>query len=90
MRQITFQEAIREAMSQEMRKNELVYIMGEDIGVYGGAFGVTNGMIEEFGKERVRDTPISEIAFSGAAVGSSINGHAAIVEIQFSDFCGND
>lgn len=86
MRKISFQAAIRESMSQEMRDNELVYIMGEDIGVYGGAFGVTNGMVEEFGKERVRDTPISEIAFTGAAVGSAITGMRPIVEIQFSDF----
>lgn len=86
MREITFQEAIRESMSQEMRENELVYLMGEDIGVYGGAFGVTNGMIGEFGKERIRDTPISEIGFTGAAVGSAITGMRPIVEIQFSDF----
>ncbi len=86
MREITFQQAIRESMSQEMRENELVYLMGEDIGVYGGAFGVTNGMIGEFGKERIRDTPISEIGFTGAAVGSAITGMRPIVEIQFSDF----
>lgn len=86
MREITYQEAIRESMSQEMRENELVFIMGEDIGVYGGAFGVTNGMLEEFGKERVRDTPISEVAFTGAAVGAALTGMRPIVELQFSDF----
>ncbi|MBM7715889.1 alpha-ketoacid dehydrogenase subunit beta [Siminovitchia sp. FSL H7-0308] len=86
MREITYSEAIREAMSQEMRKNPDVFIMGEDIGIYGGAFGVTNGMVEEFGKERVRNTPISEAAISGCAVGAAMTGMRPILEIQFSDF----
>ncbi|MED1443355.1 alpha-ketoacid dehydrogenase subunit beta [Aeribacillus composti] len=86
MREITYLEAVREAMSQEMRKNEDVYILGEDIGVYGGAFGVTRGMIEEFGPERVRNTPISEAAIAGAAVGSALTGMRPILELQFSDF----
>ncbi|RNB70642.1 alpha-ketoacid dehydrogenase subunit beta [Brevibacillus centrosporus] len=73
-------------MSQEMRVNQDVFIMGEDIGVYGGAFGVTRGMIEEFGKERVRNTPISEAAIAGAAVGAAMTGMRPIVELQFSDF----
>ncbi|GHH98930.1 alpha-ketoacid dehydrogenase subunit beta [Neobacillus kokaensis] len=86
MREITYSEAIREAMSQEMRNNQDVFIMGEDIGVYGGAFGLTNGMIEEFGPERVRITPISEAAISGCAVGAAMTGMRPILEIQFSDF----
>jgi Pyruvate/2-oxoglutarate dehydrogenase complex, dehydrogenase (E1) component, eukaryotic type, beta subunit len=86
MREITYLEAVREAMSQEMRKNEDIYILGEDIGVYGGAFGVTRGMIEEFGPERVRNTPISEAAIAGAAVGSALTGMRPILELQFSDF----
>lgn len=86
MREITYLEAVREAMSQEMRQNEDVFILGEDIGVYGGAFGVTRGMIEEFGPERVRNTPISEAAITGAAVGSALTGMRPILEIQFSDF----
>lgn len=86
MREITFLEAVREAMSIEMRKNNDVFIFGEDIGVYGGAFGVTRGMIEEFGPERVRNTPISEAAISGTAVGAALTGLRPIVEIQFSDF----
>lgn len=86
MREITYSEAIREAMSQEMRKNPDVFIMGEDIGIYGGAFGVTNGMVEEFGEERVRNTPISEAAISGCAVGAAMTGMRPILEIQFSDF----
>ncbi|UYZ12260.1 alpha-ketoacid dehydrogenase subunit beta [Brevibacillus sp. WF146] len=86
MREITYLEAVREAMSKEMRINPDVFIMGEDIGVYGGAFGVTRGMIEEFGPERVRNTPISEAAIAGAAVGAAMTGMRPIVEIQFSDF----
>ncbi len=86
MREITYLEAVREAMSQEMRNNSDVFILGEDIGVYGGAFGVTRGMIEEFGPERVRNTPISEAAISGAAVGAALTGLRPILEIQFSDF----
>ncbi len=85
-REITYLEAVREAMSQEMRVNEDVFILGEDIGVYGGAFGVTRGMIEEFGPERVRNTPISEAAIAGAAVGSALTGMRPILELQFSDF----
>lgn len=86
MREITYAEAVREAMSEQMRENEDVFIMGEDIGVYGGAFGVTRGMIEEFGEDRVRNTPISEAAISGAAVGSAMTGMRPIFELQFSDF----
>jgi pyruvate dehydrogenase E1 component beta subunit len=86
MREITYLEAVREAMSQEMRINEDVFIMGEDIGVYGGAFGVTRGMIEEFGPERVRNTPISEAAIAGGAVGAALTGMRPILELQFSDF----
>lgn len=86
MREITYLEAVREAMSQEMHDNDDVFIMGEDIGVYGGAFGVTRGMIEEFGPERVRNTPISESGITGAGVGSALTGMRPIVELQFSDF----
>ncbi|MEK3857244.1 alpha-ketoacid dehydrogenase subunit beta [Cytobacillus sp. FSL H8-0458] len=86
VREITYLEAVREAMSQEMRQNDDVFILGEDIGVYGGAFGVTRGMIEEFGPERVRNTPISEAAIAGAAVGSALTGMRPILELQFSDF----
>jgi len=86
MREITYAEAVREAMSQEMRKDPNVFLMGEDIGVYGGAFGVSVGMLDEFGPERVRDTPISEAAIMGAAVGAAMTGMRPIAEIQFSDF----
>ncbi|MDN9008885.1 alpha-ketoacid dehydrogenase subunit beta [Brevibacillus laterosporus] len=86
MREITYLEAVREAMSQEMRVNPDVFLMGEDIGVYGGAFGVSRGMIEEFGPERIRNTPISEAAIAGAAVGAAMTGMRPIMELQFSDF----
>lgn len=85
-REITYREAVREAMCEEMRRDENVYFMGEDIGVYCGAFGVSKGMIQEFGEERVRETPISETAFVGAGVGSAITGMRPIVELMFSDF----
>ena len=86
VRELTYLEAVREAMSQEMRANEDVFILGEDIGVYGGAFGVTRGMIEEFGPERIRNTPISEAAISGTAIGAALTGMRPILELQFSDF----
>jgi pyruvate/2-oxoglutarate/acetoin dehydrogenase E1 component len=86
MREITYTEAVREALSEAMREDSNVFIMGEDIGVYGGAFGVTRGMIEEFGPERIRHTPISESAIAGAAVGAAITGMRPVFELQFSDF----
>jgi pyruvate dehydrogenase E1 component beta subunit len=86
MREITYAEAVREAMSEEMRRDGNVFFMGEDIGVYDGAFGVSKGMIQEFGEERVRETPISETAFVGAGVGAAMVGMRPIVELMFSDF----
>ena len=70
MREITYAEAVREAMSEAMREDQDIFMLGEDIGVYGGAFGVSRGMVEEFGEERVRSTPISESVIAGEAVGS--------------------
>jgi acetoin:2,6-dichlorophenolindophenol oxidoreductase subunit beta len=86
MPEITYAQAIRDAMVEEMRRDRRVFLLGEDIGTYGGAFGVTRGMIEEFGPERVRDTPISEAAITGAAVGAAMTGLRPIVEIMFADF----
>jgi pyruvate dehydrogenase E1 component beta subunit len=86
MREISYADAIREAMSEEMRKDKRIIFFGEDVGVYGGAFGVSRGMVEEFGEERVRDTPISELGFTGCAVGAAMTGLIPIVEIMFSDF----
>ncbi len=86
MREITYAEAINEAMSEEMRRDENVIFLGEDIGVYGGAFGVSRGMLEEFGEERVLDTPITELAIVGAAAGAAMTGLRPVAELMFSDF----
>lgn len=86
MRELTYLEAIREAMQQKMREDDDVYLIGEDIAQYGGAFGVTVGMVEEFGRERIRNTPISEAAIIGVATGSAVTGMRPIAEIMFSDF----
>ena len=85
-RELTYLEAVREALTQEMRRDPAVFLLGEDIGVYGGAFGVTGGMLEEFGPERVRDTPISEAAIAGAATGAALMGMRPVMEIMFMDF----
>ena len=86
MREITYAEAVREALSEAMREDDNVFVRGEYIGIYGGAFGVTRGMIEEFGPERIRHTPIAESAIAGAAVGAAITGMRPVFELQFSDF----
>ncbi|MEI6876190.1 MAG: alpha-ketoacid dehydrogenase subunit beta, partial [Spirochaetota bacterium] len=81
MREITYAEAIREALSEEMRRDDSIVFIGEDICVYGGAFGVSKGMLAEFGAERVRDTPISETAIVGCGVGAAMAGLRPVVEI---------
>ena len=86
MREITYLEAIREAMTQEMERDSKVFLIGEDIGEYGGAFQVTYGMLEKFGSERVLDVPITELALTGAAVGAALIGMRPIAEIMFMDF----
>ncbi len=85
-REITYLEAVREGLILEMRQDPEVFLLGEDIGIYGGAFGVTRGMLEEFGPERIRDTPISEAAIAGAATGAALMGMRPIMEIMFMDF----
>ena len=85
-REITYAEALREAMDLALAHDEKVYLLGEDIGLYGGAFGVTTGLFEKFGGERVRDTPISENNIAGVAIGSSMTGMRAVAEMQFMDF----
>ena len=85
-REITYLEAIRETMIQVMEQDNDVYLIGEDVAEYGGAFGVSVGMLEKFGKERVINTPISEDAIVGVAAGSALTGMRPIVEIMFSDF----
>ena len=86
MRQISYLTAINEAIREEMRRDQHVFIMGEDVGRYGGAFGVSAGLLEEFGEARVIDTPISEAAIGGAAVGAAATGMRPIAEMMFSDF----
>ncbi len=92
MREITYSEAIREAMSEEMRANPAVFLMGEDVGVFNGVWGVSNGMLAEFGHNRVRDTAISELNIVGSGLGAALVGMRPIVEIMFGDFlmCAGD
>ncbi len=85
-REITYGQAIREAMSEEMRRDDRIFLFGEDLGVFGGSFGVTRGMIDEFGPERIIDTPISEAGIVGGAIGAAMGGMRPIAEIMFSDF----
>ncbi len=84
--QTTYVDAIREGLREEMQRDERVFLLGEDIGVYGGAFKVTDGLISEFGEERVIDTPIAETAIVGAAVGAAMMGMRPVAEMQFIDF----
>ena len=86
MAELTYREAVAEAIAQEMRRDEDVVFLGEDIGAAGGVFKATVGLFKEFGPERVRDTPISEQAILGAAMGSAMTGLKPIAEIMFSDF----
>ncbi len=87
---MTYIEAISTGLREEMRRDPDVFCLGEDIGVYGGAFKVTKGFVEEFGEERVIDTPVAESGFIGAAIGAALMGMRPVVEMQFSDFiaCG--
>jgi 2-oxoisovalerate dehydrogenase E1 component beta subunit len=84
--EVTYLEAIRAAMADAMHEDERVFVLGEDVGHFGGPFGVTKGLFEEFGGERVVDTPISEEGFVGAAVGAAWMGERPIAELQFADF----
>ena len=86
LRELSYAEAIREALTQAMEADSRVFLFGEDVGVYGGAFGVSGDLVHRFGAERVIDTPISELGMAGAAVGAAITGMRPVLEIQFSDF----
>lgn len=86
MRQIEYRQALQEALREEMLRDERVFIMGEDVGLYGGAYGVTRGLLAEFGPERVRDTPISEAVIGGGAVGAAMTGMRPVAEIMYVDF----
>ena len=91
-KELTYIEAIREALSEEMRRDPKVFVLGEDVGEYGGAFGVTQGLYDEFGELRVLDTPISESAIIGVSIGAALRGYRPVAEMQFADFisCGFD
>ncbi len=86
MRQIQFREAICEAMSEEMRKDESIYLMGEEVAEYNGAYKASKGMLDEFGDKRVVDTPISELGFAGIGVGSTMTGNRPIIEFMTFNF----
>lgn len=86
MRTIQFREALREAMSEEMRRDESVFLMGEEVAEYNGAYKVSQGMLDEFGPERVIDTPIAELGFAGIGVGAAMNGLRPIVEFMTWNF----
>src|SRR5437867_4756668 len=86
MPELSYREAVRDALAQAMRKDEDIFIMGEDIAEMGGSMGVTQGMLDEFGAERVRNTPISEIAIVGAGIGAAMQGMRPVVEVMYEDF----
>src|SRR5213596_3300699 len=86
MPELSYREAVRDALSQAMRDDEGVFVMGEDIAEMGGSMGVTAGMLDEFGSERVRNTPISEMAIVGAGIGAAMQGMRPVVEIMYEDF----
>src|SRR5438046_4769793 len=86
MPELSYREAVRDAMARAMRADDDVFLMGEDIAEMGGSMGVTQGMLEEFGPERIRNTPISEMAILGAGIGAAMQGMRPIVEIMYEDF----
>ncbi len=86
VRELSYAQALQEAMAQAMEADDRVFLMGEDIGIYGGAFGVTGDLVERFGAERVIDTPIAELGSAGVAVGAALCGSRPVLEFQFSDF----
>ena len=86
MRELLYRDAIREAIIEEMDRDEKVFLIGEDIGIYGGAFRAYNGLLEKYGVARVIDTPISENAIVGASIGAALVGYRPVAEIMFIDF----
>src|SRR5215204_3285435 len=84
--ELSYREAVRDALSRAMREDDDVFIMGEDIAEMGGSMGVTQGMLDEFGPERVRNTPISEMAIVGTGIGAAMQGMRPVVEIMYQDF----
>src|SRR5256885_14064826 len=89
---LSYLEAIREGLAEEMRRDPKVFVLGEDVGAYGGAFGVTQGLYDEFGEDRVVDTPISESAIVGISIGAAMRGYRPVAEMPVADLiaCGFD
>ena len=86
MREIQFREALNEALSEEMRRDKNIFLMGEEVAEYNGAYKVTQGMLDEFGPERVVDTPISELGFAGLGIGAAMNGLRPVIEFMTFNF----
>src|SRR5215813_7714696 len=86
MKELQFREALREAMSEEMRRDDRVFLMGEEVAQYNGAYKVSQGMLDEFGERRVIDTPIAELGFAGIGVGAAMNGLRPIIEFMTFNF----
>ncbi|MDP3074785.1 MAG: alpha-ketoacid dehydrogenase subunit beta, partial [Bradyrhizobium sp.] len=84
--EITYRDAMREAICDAMRRDDRVFLMGEDVGHYGGCYGVSKGLLAEFGAERIRDTPLSESGFTGAGIGAAMAGMRPIVELMTVNF----
>ncbi|MBI2877113.1 MAG: alpha-ketoacid dehydrogenase subunit beta [Candidatus Tectomicrobia bacterium] len=88
MREISYAEALNEVLREEMKRDPTIFVAGEDVGAFGGVFGVTRGLLEEFGEDRVRDTPITEAAIVGCAIGAAATGMRPVIEMMFMDFMG--
>ncbi len=86
MRELTYREAIREALTEEMERDPLVFMLGEEIAEYGGAYKVTQGLVDKFGRDRIRNTPLAEAAIAGAALGSALTGMRPVAEFMYIDF----
>ena len=86
VQELTYRDAVRDAIREAMHKDDRVFLMGEDVGRYGGCFAVSKGLLDEFGPERIRDTPLSESAFVGAGIGAALGGMRPIVEIMTVNF----
>ena len=86
MAELTYREAMKEAIREALREDERVILMGEDVGHYGGCYGVSKGLLDEFGPQRIRDTPLSEVGFTGAGIGAALGGLRPIVEIMTVNF----
>src|SRR5512139_1631208 len=86
MPELTYREAVRDALARALREDDSVFVMGEDIAEMGGSMGVTQGLMQEFGPERIRNTPISEMAITGAGIGAAMQGMRPVVEIMYEDF----